>query len=317
MVNCCPDTSCLEQLYKPCSIPHSWNIGFTNIASDKYSPGGLLFEFWFPPLLGCVPGKIIQTSFQGIWDIYIPIVQLFWCLLLVFLNNTQSLILQSFHAFWLNLLIISFHTISRRLISPKSFFSLSFKSIPLPGFPVVFATSSNSASSCLLHWLEYHWKCSPPFSVNASLSLFLCILPLYVTHNHLNSEAFRVQQFNKNTLTPHIISNHKLFCYPPDCCSSTPSLPPFQKIWSSLLWWHHIYEKYPLPYKLLVMNVSTPILLLMSKNYICVANEKYVLDQWEAFSHSCMVVISFHFLLQSSESYWPFGLFGFLIEETH
>ena len=86
--------------------------------------------------------------------------------------------------FWLNPLIISFHTISRRLISPKSSFSLSFKSIPLPGLPVVFASSSNSASSCLLHWLEYHWKRSPPSPVNASLSLFLCILPIYVTHTH-------------------------------------------------------------------------------------------------------------------------------------
>ena len=27
-----------------------------------------------------------------------------------------------------------------------------------------------------------------------------------------------------------------------------------------------------------------------------------------AFSHCCMVVIRFHFLPQSSESYWPFGL---------
>ena len=27
-----------------------------------------------------------------------------------------------------------------------------------------------------------------------------------------------------------------------------------------------------------------------------------------AFSHCCMVVIRFHFLLQSSEFYWPFGL---------
>ena len=41
----------------------------------------------------------------------------------------------------------------------------------------------------------------------------------------------------------------------------------------------------------------------MSRKYVSVVNEKY------AFSHGCMVVISFLFLLQSSEFYWPFGLF--------
>ena len=50
------------------------------------------------------------------------------------------------------------------------------------------------------------------------------------------------------------------------------------------------------------------IFLLMSGKYVCVANEKYVLDQWEAFSHSCMVIISLNFLLQNSEFYWTFGL---------
>ena len=39
--------------------------------------------------------------------------------------------------------------------------------------------------------------------------------------------------------------------------------------------------------------------LLMSRKYVYVANQKYVLDQREAFSDNCMVVISFHFLLQS------------------
>ena len=34
----------------------------------------------------------------------------------------------------------------------------------------------------------------------------------------------------------------------------------------------------------------------------------YVLDQWEGFSHVCVVLISFHFPLQSSEFYRPFGL---------
>ena len=51
------------------------------------------------------------------------------------------------------------------------------------------------------------------------------------------------------------------------------------------------------------------IFVLISRNYVSLANEKYVLNQSEAFSHGCMVVIRFHFLLQRSEFYWPFGLF--------
>ena len=51
------------------------------------------------------------------------------------------------------------------------------------------------------------------------------------------------------------------------------------------------------------------LLMSLSRKYVSVVNEKYALDQWEAFSHGCMVVISFHFLLQSSEFYWLFGLF--------
>ena len=47
---------------------------------------------------------------------------------------------------------------------------------------------------------------------------------------------------------------------------------------------------------------------LMSRRYVSEFNEKYALNQWEAFSYGCIVVISFHFLLQSSEFYWPFGL---------
>ena len=39
------------------------------------------------------------------------------------------------------------------------------------------------------------------------------------------------------------------------------------------------------------------------------STEKYFLDQLEAFSHGCMVVISFPFLLQSLDFYWEFGLF--------
>ena len=61
--------------------------------------------------------------------------------------------------------------------------------------------------------------------------------------------------------------------------------------------------------KLLIFSLLfNHIFLLMSWKYICVANKKYDLDQWETFSHSCMVVISFNFLLQNSEFYWPFGL---------
>ena len=51
--------------------------------------------------------------------------------------------------------------------------------------------------------------------------------------------------------------------------------------------------------------------LLMSRKYVYVANQKYVLDQREAFSDNCMVVIGFHFLLQSSDFYWSIGLVFF------
>ena len=50
------------------------------------------------------------------------------------------------------------------------------------------------------------------------------------------------------------------------------------------------------------------IFLHMSRKYVSVSNEEYVLDQWKAFSHGCVVLISFHFLLQSSKLYWPLGL---------
>ena len=43
------------------------------------------------------------------------------------------------------------------------------------------------------------------------------------------------------------------------------------------------------------------IYLLMSRNSVCVLNEKYVLDQWEAFSHDR--IISFNVLLQSSKDF--------------
>ena len=52
-----------------------------------------------------------------------------------------------------------------------------------------------------------------------------------------------------------------------------------------------------------------PIFLLMIRKHVGVVNEKYVLDQWEAFFHSCLVVIILPFLLQSSEFYRPFGFF--------
>ena len=38
---------------------------------------------------------------------------------------------------------------------------------------------------------------------------------------------------------------------------------------------------------------------LMSRRYVSEFNEKYALNQLEAFSYGCIVVISFHFLLQS------------------
>ena len=50
----------------------------------------------------------------------------------------------------------------------------------------------------------------------------------------------------------------------------------------------------------------------MSKKYVIVVNVNVsvvnVLDHCEAFPHGWTNVISFHFLLQSSELYWPFGL---------
>ena len=53
------------------------------------------------------------------------------------------------------------------------------------------------------------------------------------------------------------------------------------------------------------------IFLLMSRKNVIVANflDNPMINQWEALSHGWMVVISFHFLLQRSEFYWPFGLF--------
>ena len=38
----------------------------------------------------------------------------------------------------------------------------------------------------------------------------------------------------------------------------------------------------------------------MSRKYVNVFDEEYVLDQLIAFSRGCVVLISFHFLLQSS-----------------
>ena len=45
-----------------------------------------------------------------------------------------------------------------------------------------------------------------------------------------------------------------------------------------------------------------------SRKYVSVFNEEYVLDLWETFSHDCVVLISFHFLLQGSDFHRPFGL---------
>ena len=45
------------------------------------------------------------------------------------------------------------------------------------------------------------------------------------------------------------------------------------------------------------------IFLLLGMKHTRVVNEHYVLDQWKAFSHGCIVIISFHFLIQNSEFY--------------
>ena len=43
---------------------------------------------------------------------------------------------------------------------------------------------------------------------------------------------------------------------------------------------------------------NSDIFLQISRKYASVSNEYYVLDQWEAFSHGCMIVISFHCQIQ-------------------
>ena len=55
-------------------------------------------------------------------------------------------------------------------------------------------------------------------------------------------------------------------------------------------------------------QIFSHIFLLMSKKYVIIVNEKYVLDHCEAFPHGCTIVTSFHFPLKSSEFYWPFFL---------
>ena len=50
------------------------------------------------------------------------------------------------------------------------------------------------------------------------------------------------------------------------------------------------------------------IFLHMSRKYVSVFNEEYVLDQWEAFSWLCGPHQFFNFLSHSSEFYRPFGL---------
>ena len=53
----------------------------------------------------------------------------------------------------------------------------------------------------------------------------------------------------------------------------------------------------------------------MSKKYVIVVNEKYVLDHCEAFPHGCTIVTSFHFPFKVQSSISLFVLF-FLIAET-
>ena len=45
-------------------------------------------------------------------------------------------------------------------------------------------------------------------------------------------------------------------------------------------------------------STNIHIFLLMSRKYVSEINDQYALNLWEAFSHGCMVVISF--LLKSS-----------------
>ena len=79
-------------------------------------------------------------------------------------------------------------------------------------------------------------------------------------------------------------------------------------------WWGH--QEFPpesviketKPNCIVCPQLFNHFFLKMSRKYVSEVNEKYALNQWEPFSYGCIVVISFHFLLQSSEFYWPFGL---------
>ena len=70
---------------------------------------------------------------------------------------------------------------------------------------------------------------------------------------------------------------------------------------------HQRHQEFPPDYVIKKPNQIPQLLnyifLLMSKKYVSVANGKYVLGQWVACSHGCMVAISLHFLLQSSKFY--------------
>ena len=71
---------------------------------------------------------------------------------------------------------------------------------------------------------------------------------------------------------------------------------------------------------LLIKDTRSSLQSLLSKNQNKLHSipqlfnhSSYQDNQCGAFSHGCMAVISFHFLLQSSEFYWPFCQFDLLV----
>ena len=62
------------------------------------------------------------------------------------------------------------------------------------------------------------------------------------------------------------------------------------------------------PNRICFPHFSNQIFLHMSRKYVSVFKEEYVLDHLEAFRYGCIVFISFPFLLQILEFYWPYGL---------
>ena len=116
------------------------------------------------------------------------------------------------------------------------------------------------------------------------------IWDLYVRPLEHNSN-----QINSITVTTHTIitvTTHTIITVTKDTTSS--SKVRYRKTKPNCIWFPQFLNH---------------ILQHMNGKYVSVFIQEYVLDQWEAFSHGCVVLISFHFPLQSSEFYWPFGLF--------